>query len=64
MKYGNTWSLFPYFLFEIVSKKRFQCKYILFKNGQKRSRNDVKKEKKRGEKGQEEAKTGVGVRGE
>ncbi len=49
MKYGNTWSLFPYFLFEIVSKKRFQCKYILFKNGQKRSRNDVKKgEEKRG----------------
>jgi len=25
-----------------LSQKRFQCKYILFKNGQKRSRNDVK----------------------
>lgn len=45
-----------------LSQKRFQCKYILFKNGQKRSRNDVKKEKKRGGRGQEEAKTGIGVR--
>ncbi|HJH60912.1 MAG TPA: hypothetical protein IAD13_06380 [Bacteroidetes bacterium] len=62
MKYGNTWSLFPYFLFEIVSKKGFNANTFYSKMVKKGVETMYKKEKKRGEKGQEEAKTGVGVR--
>ena len=58
MKYGNTWSLFSYFLFEIVSKKGFNANTFYSKMVKKGVETMYKKEKKRGEKGQEEAKTG------
>ena len=63
MKYGNTWSLFSYFLFEIVSKKGFNANTFYSKMVKKGVETMYKKEKKRGGRGQEEAKTGKGVRG-